>query len=196
MIGVGKTVSSAEVIIMDVDSLEKMTTAHKVGEILARGDSVFSGYYKHDNRDVFITIEGKKYYRTGDLGYFDENGNLFLEGRLKLSFKRGGEMISSSAIEMNLAKCAREKNWVEEGEVTSQQFAVLPKEKEGSSTRIVLFTTLNVTLDQVNSALKEEGFARLYKINEIIKLKDMPLLKSGKVSYRELFEKLSDGITK
>jgi len=196
MIGVGKTVSSAEVIIMDVDSLEKMTTAHKVGEILARGDSVFSGYYKHDNRDVFITIEGKKYYRTGDLGYFDENGNLFLEGRLKLSFKRGGEMISSSAIEMNLGKCAREKHWVEEGEATSQQFAVLPKEKEGSSTRIVLFTTLNVTLDQVNSALKEEGFARLYKINEIIKLNDMPLLKSGKVSYRELFEKLSDGITK
>jgi long-chain-fatty-acid--[acyl-carrier-protein] ligase len=191
MLGVGKIVSSCEVIIMNVDSHEKMVDPHQVGEVLASGDSVFSGYYKQDNRDVFIQIDGKKYYRTGDLGYFDEHGNLFLEGRLKLSFKRGGEMISSQAIESTLTQCAKEKKWVEEDSVLSGIFAVVPKEKEGSSTRIVLFTPLKVSLEQINASLKEKGFARLYKINEIIALKEMPLLRSGKINYRELFEKVN-----
>lgn len=192
MLGVGKVVDSCEVIIMNPESEEKMEGPHKVGEVLARGDSVFSGYYKHDNRDVFITIDGKKYYRTGDLGYFDEFGNLFLEGRLKLSFKRGGEMISSQAIESTLSQCAKEKKWIDDSEIASGIFAVVPKEKEGGSTRIVLFTSLDLTLEQVNTALKEKGFARLYKINEIVKLKEMPLLKSGKICYRKLFDKVND----
>jgi long-chain-fatty-acid--[acyl-carrier-protein] ligase len=191
MEGVGKVVDSAEVIIMNTESEEKMTGPHQIGEILARGDSIFSGYYKHDNRDVFINIEGKRYYRTGDLGYYDDKGNLFLEGRLKLSFKRGGEMISAQAIETVLSKCATERKWEKE-QSASPVFAVVPKEKQGSSTRIVLFTTLDASLEQVNTALKEKGFARLYKINEIVKLGEMPLLKSGKICYRELFEKVND----
>ncbi|MCH9812017.1 AMP-binding protein [bacterium] len=193
MEGVGKVVDSVEVVIMNTESMELMTIPHQIGEILACGESIFSGYYKHDNRDVFINIEGKKYYRTGDLGYFDEKGNLFLEGRLKLSFKRGGEMISSQAIETVLTKCAKEKSWEKE-HTASPIFAVVPKEKSGSSTRIVLFTTLQLTLDQVNTALKEKGFARLYKINEIVTLDEMPLLKSGKICYRELFERANDTV--
>jgi acyl-CoA synthetase (AMP-forming)/AMP-acid ligase II len=194
MIGVGKVIDSCEVIIVNADSLETFNSGHQIGEVLACGDSIFSGYYKQDNRDVFITIGGKKYYRTGDLGYFDDKGNLHLEGRLKLSFKRGGEMISSQAIETTLTTCAMEKKWVEEQALSGTIFAVVPKEKQGSSTKIVLFTTLNLSLDQVNSALKEKGFARLYKINEIIQLDEMPLLKSGKICYRKLFDRVNEGI--
>ena len=192
MVGVGKVVDSCEVIIMNTESLEKLPMPHQIGEILCYGESVFSGYYKQDNRDVFVTIDGKKYYRTGDLGYFDEGGNLHLEGRLKLSFKRGGEMISSQAIETTLAACAIEKKWVEEGSVSGALFAVVPKEKQASSTKIVLFTTLDLSIDQVNTALKDKGFARLYKINEIIKLEEMPILKSGKICYRKLFDKVNE----
>ncbi|MCH9621627.1 MAG: Bifunctional protein Aas [Chlamydiia bacterium] len=193
MIGVGKVIDSCEVIIMNTESCERMHDPHQVGEVLARGESVFGGYYKQDNRDVFISVDGKTYYRTGDLGYFDENGNLLLEGRLKLSFKRGGEMISSQAIETTLAECAREKNWIDKDQVAAALFAVVPKEKQGQSTRIVLFTSLNVTIEQINTALKEKGFARLYKINEIVKLKEMPIMKNGKICYRELFEKVKEG---
>ena len=192
MVGVGKVIDSCEVIIMNIDSLEKFTMPHQVGEILACGDSVFSGYYKQDNRDVFISIEGKKYYRTGDLGYFDEGGHLHLEGRLKLSFKRGGEMISSQAIETTLTECAKEKKWIDQESISGSLFAVVPKEKQGASTKIVLFTSLNLSVDQVNTALKDKGFARLYKINEIIQLEEMPLLKSGKICYRKLFEKVNE----
>ena len=193
MIGVGKIVDSVEVIIMNIESCEKMHGPHQVGEVLAYGDSVFSGYYRLDNRDVFIEIDGKKYYRTGDLGYFDEQGNLFLQGRLKLSFKRGGEQISAQAIETVLSACCKEKNWIgDKKDIHYPYFAVVPKEKEGASTRIVLFTTIPITLEQVNQALSEKGFARLYKINELISMDEMPLLKSGKICYRMLFERVND----
>lgn len=52
------------------------------GEILAKGDNVFSGYWKNAaaTRAVF-TADG--WFKTGDLGYLDENENLFIKGRSK-----------------------------------------------------------------------------------------------------------------
>jgi long-chain acyl-CoA synthetase len=48
------------------------------GEILVRGPGVFSGYYNGENQEKCLN-EG--FYRTGDLGYFDEDGFLYLNGR-------------------------------------------------------------------------------------------------------------------
>ena len=52
-----------------------------VGEILARGANVMSGYYKNEDATRETLREG--WYHTGDLGVMDENGNLFIKGRSK-----------------------------------------------------------------------------------------------------------------
>lgn len=188
--GVGKIVPSVEAVIVDQES-ERKLGPHQIGEVCVRGDSVFKGYYKQDNSKNFIEIDGKSYFRTGDLGYLDEDNYLHLEGRLKLSFKRGGEMINVVAIEAVLFQKAKEKGWIPQDQ-THSPFACVPKEVPTGATKVVLFSELPLALDQVNAALFEAGFARLYKVNEIKVIDQIPMLKSGKVCLRKLFDMLEE----
>ncbi len=188
--GVGKIIPAVDLVIRDPETGVKLNV-HQIGEICVRGDTIFNGYYKQDNSDYFVDIEGKSYYKTGDLGYYDEDRYLYLEGRLKLTFKRGGEMINLVAIEKVLFDKAKEKGWIPP-DTGRSPFACAPKEVTGAATRAVLFSEINIALDQVNSALLEAGFSRLYKINEVIHIDELPLLKTGKVCYRKLFDKIKE----
>ena len=186
--GVGKIIPSIDLVIRDPETGVKLGV-HQVGEVCVRGDTVFDGYYRQDKKEAFIDIDGKLYYKTGDLGYYDEDRYLHLEGRLKLTFKRGGEMINLVAIEKALFDKAKEKGWI--SPLANQSpFACAPKEVPQGATRAVLFSEINIAIDQINAALLEVGFSRLYKINEVIVVDELPLLKSGKVCYRKLFEML------
>mmetsp|Transcript_8567 Transcript_8567/g.24172 ORF Transcript_8567/g.24172 Transcript_8567/m.24172 type:complete len:542 (+) Transcript_8567:105-1730(+) len=68
------------------------------GEVCVRGSNVMVGYYNNPeaNRKNFFP---EKWFRTGDQGYLDEDGFLFLTGRLKEMINRGGEKISPVAID-------------------------------------------------------------------------------------------------
>jgi acyl-CoA synthetase (AMP-forming)/AMP-acid ligase II len=67
------------------------------GEIVIRGESVFSGYEHapEENRAAFT--DG--WFRTGDMGYLDSEGFLFLTGRKKELINKGGEKISPTEID-------------------------------------------------------------------------------------------------
>ena len=188
--GVGKPVPSCELVIRDPENGKKLDT-HQIGEVCVTGKSVFKGYLKQDNSNYFVDIDGKSYFRTGDLGYLDDDGYLFLEGRMKLSFKRGGEMINVVAIETKLFEKAKEKGWVPVDQHQSP-FACIPKEVPTGSTKVVLFSEIPISLDDVNKTLIEAGFARLYKVNEIRVVDEIPMLKSGKVCLRKLYEMLEE----
>ena len=72
---------------------------HSVGEVLISGDNVTPGYGAGDgdgiNRDAFHG----DWFRTGDQGYLDCDGYLFLTGRLKEIINRGGETIAPREID-------------------------------------------------------------------------------------------------
>jgi thioesterase domain-containing protein len=67
------------------------------GEIAIRGDNVFRGYEENEEANAAAFTEG--WFRTGDQGYLDEAGYLFLTGRLKEIINRGGEKISPREID-------------------------------------------------------------------------------------------------
>ncbi len=69
----------------------------QTGEIAVRGPGVFSGYENGGGPDK--TAFCGDWYRTGDLGYFDHDGYLFLTGRLGNVINRGGEKISPEEVE-------------------------------------------------------------------------------------------------
>lgn len=62
------------------------------GEILARGAGVISGYDDDAEANLAAFVDG--WFRTGDLGYLDDDGYLFLRGRLKEMINRGGNKVS------------------------------------------------------------------------------------------------------
>jgi acyl-CoA synthetase (AMP-forming)/AMP-acid ligase II len=69
-----------------------------VGEVVIRGPGVTSGYLDNEaaNEAAFF---GEGWFRTGDLGRIDDEGYLFLEGRIKELIIRGGENIAPAEVE-------------------------------------------------------------------------------------------------
>jgi acyl-CoA synthetase (AMP-forming)/AMP-acid ligase II len=71
--------------------------AGAIGEVAIRGPSVFSGYEGNPDANRESFADG--WFRTGDQGYLDEDGYLFLRGRLKEIINRGGEKVSPGEVE-------------------------------------------------------------------------------------------------
>ena len=67
------------------------------GEVLVKGPNVTSGYWKKPGQTADVIEDG--WYRTGDVGYLDHGGNLFLVDRAKDMIISGGENIYCSEVE-------------------------------------------------------------------------------------------------
>jgi fatty-acyl-CoA synthase len=77
---------------------------NEVGEIITHGPQVFRGYWKQDKAtaDAFIEHDGKKFFRTGDLGYYDEDGYFFITDRLKRMINCSGFKVWPAEVEAML----------------------------------------------------------------------------------------------
>ncbi|MBF8267094.1 MAG: acyl-CoA synthetase (AMP-forming)/AMP-acid ligase [Dehalococcoidia bacterium] len=92
---IGKPLPDVEVHIVDEDGKE--VPVGVTGEIVARGSRLMKGYWNRAEATK-ETLRGGWLY-TGDLGYWDEEGYIFLSGRAKDFLKRGGEMIAPEEVE-------------------------------------------------------------------------------------------------
>lgn len=75
-----------------IDEQEIFLPQLAAGEIVIKGESVTKGYENIDSNDQIFLENG--WFRTGDQGYFDEDGHLFITGRIKEIINRGGVKIS------------------------------------------------------------------------------------------------------
>jgi fatty-acyl-CoA synthase len=73
----------------------------EVGEIIMHGPQVFLGYWKkpEDTAQVFVELDGKQFFRSGDLGKMDEEGYFFIVDRLKRMINASGYKVWPTEIE-------------------------------------------------------------------------------------------------
>ncbi|MFH1141882.1 MAG: AMP-binding protein, partial [Chloroflexota bacterium] len=95
---IGKPLPDVEVRIVNEDGNDVQVT--QVGEIVARGQRLMKGYWNREEATKETLRSGWLY--TGDLGYWDEDGYIFLAGRAKDFIKRGGEMVAPEEVEQVL----------------------------------------------------------------------------------------------
>lgn len=86
-----------------VDSDGNTQPSNRAGEILVRGDNVMKSYYKNPE-ETARTLTPDGWLHTGDLGYLDEDGFVFVTGRLKELIIKGGENIAPREIDEALIK--------------------------------------------------------------------------------------------
>jgi len=89
--------------IIDPETLQELPP-NKIGEIVTNGPQVFQGYWRNEQatRDAFIEIDGKQFFRTGDLGYVDDEGYFFLVDRLKRMINASGFKVWPAEIEAQM----------------------------------------------------------------------------------------------
>jgi long-chain acyl-CoA synthetase len=162
-----------------VDKNGKEVPRGKQGEIVVRGDNVMKCYYK----DPVLTAKAlgpDGWLHTGDLGYMDEDGFVFVTGRIKELIIKGGENISPKEID----------------EVLYQHPAVLdsaavgiPDERYGEEIMccVVLKPGCTATEEELRSHCRE--LLGSFKTPKLIKfLDDLPKGPSGKIQRIRLRE--------
>jgi long-chain acyl-CoA synthetase len=97
--GAGQTVVSATVEVVDADGMT--APAGEVGEIVVSGPRVMSGYWNKPKATREAMVNGR--YYSGDVGYIDGQGNLFISDRKKDMIITGGENVYSTEVESILA---------------------------------------------------------------------------------------------
>ncbi len=91
--------------IIDPETLKEVTQG-TVGEIVSHGPQIFQGYWRNPEATeaAFVALDGKKFFRTGDLGYVDEDGYFFLVDRLKRMINCSGFKVWPAEVEAQMYK--------------------------------------------------------------------------------------------
>ena len=149
------------------------------GELMIRGDNVMKGYYK-DPESTQNTLEPDGWMHTGDMGYLDADGFVFVTGRIKELIIKGGENIAPREIDEVLLKHPA---------VLEAAAVGIPDANYGQEIMacVVLKPGAHCTLEELNAfSLKELG---KYKTPKIIKfVNGLPKGPSGKVQRLKLLE--------
>ena len=149
----------------------------EIGEIWVRGPNVMMGYWNRPEETAAALVDG--WYRTGDAGYMDEYGFLYVVDRVKDMIVSGGENVYSVEVERALAS----HPLVREAAV----FGV-PSERWGESVYAVVSVSADAEIDE--AALQEHCRTQIarYKVPRTIELRteDLPKSEMGKILKKEL----------
>jgi len=158
--------------------LEGVEGVAEGGRLFVRGPNVMKGYLNADANAKFQSLGG--WYDTGDIVRVDQEGYLFILGRLKRFAKISGEMVSLAAVEDALDGAFPHYGLRCQAAVVSR-----PDEDKGEKL-IAISNEAKLTLDEVRAAIKAKGLPNIAVPREVKFIHEIPKLGTGKVNYREL----------
>lgn len=172
---IGKVVRDLEARIVDPDTAEEVPDG-QAGLLQVKGPNVMRGYLGMPEKTAEVLQDG--WYDTGDIVRRDEDGFLWIEGRLSRFSKIGGEMVPHGNVEEVLNDLAGEDE---------RCFLVVgvPDEKKGERLE-VLHTVSEELLATVLEKLGEASIPNLWKpkAGQFLRVEKIPLLGSGKVDLK------------
>ena len=159
--------------------------AGEAGEIVTHGPMVFKGYWGHPEatQAAFIEIDGKPFFRTGDLGRRDEEGYFFITDRLKRMINASGFKVWPSEVELLLFKCPL----IQEACIIGAQDAY---RGETVKAVVVLRAEAKATAKEQDIIDWAREHMAAYKVPKIVEfIEALPKSGSGKVMWRLLQER-------
>ena len=168
----GKMVPGIAAEIRDPDTDEKKSL-HESGMLWLRGPNIFEGYLDAPEQTAEVLRDG--WFKTGDIGRFDEDGFLYIEGRLSRFSKIGGEMVPHETIEQKvLAALTTEEH-------SERIIAIMGVADPAKGEALVLLSSIDVDLPALRSALADAGVPNLWIPRTVRRVDAIPVLASGKL---------------
>ena len=154
------------------------------GRLFVRGPNVMKGYLNADANAKFQSLGG--WYDTGDIVRVDEDGYVFIQGRLKRFAKISGEMVSLTAVEDALAGAFPQYG-------LRCQVAVIARPDEDKGEKLIAIANEpKLSLDEVRAAIKAKGLPNIAVPREVKFIHEIPTLGTGKTNHRELEKFLAE----
>jgi acyl-[acyl-carrier-protein]-phospholipid O-acyltransferase/long-chain-fatty-acid--[acyl-carrier-protein] ligase len=180
---IGRLLKNLEAKVVSPDSGEERSPGES-GLLKVKGPNVMMGYLGMPDQTAEVLRDG--WYDTGDIVRIDEEGYLWIEGRLSRFSKIGGEMVPHGNVEEALNDLADQNE---------QIFAVtgLPDEKKGERL-VVVHTASDELLEEVLKKLAGADLPNLWKPKpgQFLKVEKLPYLGTGKLDLKGL-QKLAEG---
>ena len=168
--------------IVDPTTLKAMAP-NEVGEIIMNGPQVFQGYWNDPKKtaDAFVEIDGKQFFRSGDLGYMDDEGFFFFTDRLKRMINASGFKVWPAEVESMMYQhpaiqecCIIASRDAYRGETVK---AVIVKKPDSNATEADIMQWAHEKM-------------AAYKVPKLVEFVDaLPKSATGKVMWRALQEK-------
>ena len=177
-IGSPGTAYGNEAKVIDPDTGQEQPRG-KPGELMLRGDNVMTGYYK-DPENTAKTLEPDGWLHSGDLGYMDDDGFVFVTGRIKELIIKGGENIAPREIDEALLKHPA---------VLEAAAVGIPDANYGQEIMacVILKPGMECSMETLTAFSKQE--LGPYKTPKVIKfVSELPKGPSGKVQRLKLLE--------
>jgi acyl-CoA synthetase (AMP-forming)/AMP-acid ligase II len=165
-----------------VDEQGKRLPTGQTGEVAIRGRNVMGGYEHHQAANDSAFTDG--WFRTGDEGYLDEEGYLYLTGRLKEIINRGGEKVAPREIDEQL---------LAHPAVAQAVTFALPHSTLGEdiAAAVVLERETTITPEELQKFLRDR-LADFKIPQKIVILTEIPKGPTGKIQRIGLADKLAD----
>jgi fatty-acyl-CoA synthase len=174
--------------VVDIETQQELAQG-EVGEIIVASPNVMRGYWQHPqaDREAFIERDGKRFLRTGDIGYVDQDGYFFMADRLKRMINASGYKVWPAEVEALLYRHPA----IREACVIGAR-----DEKRGETVKAIVV----LQADAVNqtSAVDIISWAHdnmaAYKCPRVVEFVEaLPKSPSGKLMWRELQERENAG---
>jgi long-chain acyl-CoA synthetase len=172
---VGLPFPSTDIKLLDTNDIE--TPSGEPGEICAKGPQVMKGYWqKPEANATAFTPDG--YFRTGDIGVFDQRGFLKIVDRKKDMIIVSGFNVYPNEVEAVAAACAG---------VAECACVGRPDEKAGEAVRLFVARTLGATISEADVIAYCRSQLAAYKVpKEVRFLKTLPKSNVGKILRKDL----------
>src|SRR5205809_3253296 len=153
---------------------------HETGMLWLRGVNIFEGYLLDPERSAEVLRDG--WLKTGDLGRFDEDGFLYIEGRLSRFSKIGGEMVPHESIEHKIV------DLLDLSGKDERMVAIVGVQDQAKGEALVLLSAVDVDLAQLRKKLHESGISNLWIPKRVQRVEVIPVLASGKLDLKKCNE--------
>ncbi len=174
---VGRMMPGHAARILDPDTMKDIEIT-KVGLLMLKGPNIFRAYLGEPKRTA--EVKQGEWFITGDLARFDEDGFLFIEGRLSRFSKIAGEMVPHGTVEDALIKAYN----LFDAEQPMIAMAGRPDEAKGEA--LVLLAAMHLELEDVREKLSSAGLSNLWIPKEIKRVEVIPTLATGKLDLRQI----------
>jgi acyl-[acyl-carrier-protein]-phospholipid O-acyltransferase/long-chain-fatty-acid--[acyl-carrier-protein] ligase len=168
----GKLLPGMAAEIRDAET-DRKGSLHDTGMLWLRGPNIFEGYLDDPEQTAKVLRDG--WFKTGDIGRFDEDGFLYIEGRLSRFSKIGGEMVPHETIEQKILSVLPAE------EHSERIVAIVGVADAAKGEALVLLSSIDLDLPSIRTALSEIGVPNLWIPKTLRRVDAIPVLASGKL---------------